>query len=93
MMQDFFPANKVIICRGVFCSEAILQFDYTSLLESLDNDNWTKENEVFNFSFYSWKRNFIPSLSTIIFFDENKNIGRVVHCYESHNSLREYLKV
>ncbi len=91
-MEEFLAAHKVIVLRGVFCSEAILQYDYASLLASLANDNWTKENEVFNFSFYTWKRNFIPNLSTIIFFDEHKNIIRVIHSFESHNALREYLR-
>lgn len=92
-MEEFFASNKVVVLRGVFCSEAVLQYDYTSLLASLNNDNWTKENEVFNFSFYTWKRNFIPALSTLIFFDEHKNINRVAHNFESHEALREYLKV
>jgi hypothetical protein len=92
MMEDFFAANKVIVLRGVFCSDAILQYDYDSLIASLGNDNWVKENEFFNFSLYSWKRNFIPDLSTIVFFDEYRNISRAIHCYESNKTLREYLR-
>jgi hypothetical protein len=92
-MEEFFAANKVIVLRGVFCSEAVLQYDHASLLASLENDNWKKEGELFNFSFYTWKREFIPFLSTLIFFDEHKNINRVTHNFESHEALREYLKV
>jgi len=92
MMEDFVASNKVIVIRGLLCSDSILQFDYTSLLESFNNDNWTKENELFNFAFYTWKRNFVPNLATIIFFDENKNIQKVLHCFESHEGLREFLR-
>ena len=92
MMEEFFASNKIIVLRGVLCSDAILQNDYDSLLASLQNDNWTKEDGMFNFLFYSWKRNFIPDLSTIVFFDEHRNISRAIHCYESHETLREYLR-
>jgi hypothetical protein len=92
MMEEFFAANKIVVLRGLLCSDAILQNDYTSLIESLKNESWEKENEVFNFSFYAWKGNFLPDLSTIVFFDEHNNINRAIHCYESHNTLREYLR-
>ena len=92
MMEEFYASNKIIVLRGLLCSDAILQNDYNALIASLQNDNWEKENEVFNFSFYKWKRNFVPNLSTIVFFDEHNNINRAIHCYESHNSLREYLR-
>jgi hypothetical protein len=92
MMEDFIAANKIIILRGVLCSDAILQHDYDSLIASLGNDNWAKENEIFNFSCYTWKRDFIPDLSTIVFFDEYGNISRAIHCYESNQTLRQYLR-
>ena len=92
MMEDFFAAKKIVVLRGVLCSEAILAHDHDSLVASLENDNWAKENELFNFSFFSWKRDFIPDLSTIVFFDEHGNISRAIHCYESNQTLREYLR-
>jgi len=92
MMEEFFAGNKIIVLRGVLCSDAILQNDYDSLVASLENDNWEKENKAFNFSFYAWKRNFIPHLSTIVFFDEYHNISRAIHCFESNQTLREYLR-
>ncbi len=91
-MEEFFAANKIIVLRGLLCSDAILQNDYKALIASLDNENWEKENEVLNFSFYKWKRNFMPNLSTQIFFDEHNNINRAIHCYETHDALREYLR-
>ena len=92
-MEEFVASNKVVVLRGVFCSEAVLQYDYTALIASLENDNWSNEGALFNFAFYSWKRDFIPSLITVIFFDEHRNISRVTHNFEQHQALREYLKM
>ena len=54
-MEEFFASNKVVVLRGVFCSEAVLQYDYPALIASLENDNWTKEGVLFNFAFTAGK--------------------------------------
>ena len=91
-MDDFFAANKIVVIRGLLCSDAVLQHDYTTLIASMQNDNWTKDQQVHHFEFYTWKRNFIPDLSTLLFFDEYGNIQHLVQCYGTHQSLREFLR-